>query len=466
MNGPEYNNRFGAGASSSFIDPFVLILMLITIVLTFVLPRKYVVIPLLLTIFLTPFGQQVYVFGVHLYVPRILILCGWIRIAFTKMSGKTEFVYGGFTPVDKVFLLWAILRATATCLEFMQVGAVINQGAFLWDSLGAFFLLRFLIRDEEDLTCVIKTFAFIAAVLAVTMLNERLRSQNLFGYIGGRLVPFVRDGAIRSQGSFEGPIPAGTFAATLLCLFTWLWLSRRAKVIGIVGVIAATIMVVTSASSTPLVTTIAAVVGIFMWPLRGRMRTVRWGIVILLISLHLVMKSPVWFLINHVDFVSGNSGYHRAMLIDMCVRHFWDWWLIGVQSTANWGWDMWDQANQFVSEAESGGLTTLICFILLVSRSFGRIGNARKLIAGDRDKEVMLWLLGTALFTYIVAFFGISCSDQLVFSWFATLALIAAGTASVLNTKAVPEVEPSPVLVGYRPRYASPSALSRTRVGS
>jgi hypothetical protein len=466
MNGPEYNNRFGAGASSSFIDPFVLILMLITIVLTFVLPRKYVVVPLLLTIFLTPFGQQVYVFGVHLYVPRILILCGWIRIAFTKMSGKTEFVYGGFTPVDKVFLLWAILRATATCLEFMQVGAVINQGAFLWESLGAYFLLRFLIRDEEDITRVIKTFAFIAAVLAFTMLNEKFRSENLFGFIGGRLAPFVRDGVIRSQGSFQGPIPAGTFAGTLLCLFTWLWLSRRAKVIGIGGLIAATIMVVTSASSTPLVTTIAAIVGISMWPLRGRMRTVRWGIVILLISLHLVMKSPVWFLINHVDFVSGNSGYHRAMLIDMCVKHFWDWWLIGVQSTANWGWDMWDQANQFVSEAESGGLATLICFILLMSRSFGRIGNARKLIDGDRDKEFMLWLLGAALFTYVVAFFGISCSDQLVYSWYTLLALIAAATASILQTKSVVAVEASAALVGSRPAYVPRPALSRTRVGS
>ena len=396
----------------------------------------------------------------------MLILFGWIRIGVAKISSRTELASGGFTSVDKIFLLWAILRATATYLEFLQVGAIVSQCGFLMDSLGGFFLLRFLIRDEEDVLRVTKTFAFIVAILALTMLNEKFRAQNLFGFIGGRLTPFVRDGAIRSQGAFEGPIPAGTFAATLLCLFVWLGQAGRSKLLGVVGVISAFVMVITSASSTPLVASMAAIAGIAMWPLRGKMRLVRWSVLILLVSLHLVMKSPVWFLINRVDFVSGNSGYHRALLIDMCINHFWDWWLIGVQSTASWGWDMWDQANQFVSEAESGGLATLICFVLILSRSFGRIGNARKLVDGDRKKEWMLWLLGVALFSYIVAFFGISYGDQLMFSWLTLLALISTATGSILQPKAV--VDDEVVVIGTRSQldYASSPVLSRTRLGS
>jgi hypothetical protein len=462
MNGPEFNNRFGAGANSSYIHPFVLILMIISVILMLILPRKYVVIPFLLTIFLTPFGQQVYVAGVHVFVPRILILVGWLRIIFTKMSSKTDFTSGGFTFVDKVFIFWAIFRATATYLEFLEVGAIINQCGFLWDSLGGFFLLRFLIRDDEDIVRVIKAFAFIVAVLSVVMLNEKFRAVNVFGYIGGRLTPFVRDGAIRSQGPFEGPIPAGTFAGTLLCLFVWLWQSRKTRIAGTIGLIAAGIMVVTSASSTPLLASIASGIGIVMWPLRGKMRAVRWGFAILLITLHLVMKAPVWFLINHVDFVSGNSGYHRALLVDMCIRHFWDWWLIGVQSTADWGWDMWDQANQFVSEAEGGGLATLICFILLISRSFGRLGKSRLLVNGDRKKEWMLWLLGAALFSHVVGFFGISYNDQSTFSWFALLALIASATA-ILELKPVADTEME--LAGVEPEleYSTSPVLSRNR---
>jgi hypothetical protein len=245
MNGPEYNNRFGAGASSSFINPFVLILMIIAVILMFVLPRKYVVVPFLVTIFLTPFGQQIYVGGVHVFVPRVLILFGWIRVIVLKLSSKTDLAEGGFTAVDKIFVLWAFLRAIATYLEFVEVGAIVNQCGFLIDTVGGFFLMRFLVRDEEDFARV-KTFACILAILSLTMLNEQFRAQNVFGFIGGRLNPFVRDGAIRSQGSFEGPIPAGTFAGTLLCLFLWLWQSKKSRFLAMVGVLGCTIMVVTN----------------------------------------------------------------------------------------------------------------------------------------------------------------------------------------------------------------------------
>ena len=439
------NLRYGGGTSGTALHPAVLVILIIAILLILLLPRKYVVVPFLLAIFLTPFGQQLYVGGVHLFIPRIVILFGWIRIVLTPRSSESGIASGGLTSVDKVFICWAIFRATATYLEFLEKGALVNQCAFLWDALGGFFVLRFLIREEEDILRVGKTFAFIVSLLAVTMLYERLHGLNPFGYIGGRLEPFVRDGSIRAQGPFTGPIPAGTFAATMLSLFVWLWQNGKSRIFACASVIGATVMVVTSASSTPLLAYLAVILGILMWPLRGKMRAVRWGIVLLLIGLQLVMKAPVWFLINHIDFVSGNSGYHRAMIIDMCVQHFWDWWLIGVKSTQDWGWDMWDQANQFVGEAESGGLATVVCFVLLVSRSFGRLGSARKLVAGDRKNEWFLWLLGVALFSYVISFFGISFSDQATTAWYAFLAVISAATAPILRGVPAQDQQPGAV---------------------
>ena len=126
-------------------------------------------------------------------------------------------------------------------------------------------------------------------------------------------------------------------------------------------------------------------------------------------------------------------------MIDQCVKHFSDWWLIGVKSTAVWGWDMWDQANQFTSVASGSGVVPLICFILMLSHAFGRIGSARKLVDGDRKKEWMLWLLGATLFSHVVAFFGISYNDQTLFSWFTLLALICAATAPILAKNFVSE---------------------------
>ncbi len=433
-NGPG-NLRIGGGSTESFLHPIVLVWMLIAIALIFLLPRKSVVVPLLLTLILAPFGQQIYVMGAHVFVGRILILCGWIRLCWTRMSSRTMIASGGFNPIDKIFLLWAIIRAAATFLEFQETQAAINQCGFLWDSVGGYFLLRFLVRDEEDVVRVIKTFAFIVSVLALTMTIEKVSHQNVFGFMGGRMISFVRDGAVRAQGPFTGPIPAGTFGATLLCLFVWLWRSGTSPFIGVIAVTGSVVMAVTSASSTPLIALPVGILAISFWPLRKEMRIVRWGIVGLLVSLQLAMKAPVWMLINHIDLVGGNSGYHRAMIIDQFVRHFGDWWLIGVQSTATWGWDMWDGANQFVAEGESGGLATLVCFVLLVSRSFRRLGTARTLARGDRKKEWLFWLFGGALFSHIVSFFGISFSDQSINGWFALLAMICAATAPIVAMK-------------------------------
>ena len=425
--------RLGGGAGSSSMHPFILLLMVVAVILILTLPRNYIVFPLLITIFLTPFGQQIYTGGVHFFVPRILILAGWIRIFAIKASSKTQLMEGGLTPVDTMFLAWVFCRVVATVMLFQDSSSVINQAAFIWDVIGGFFLLRFLIRDQEDIARTLKIFAGIVFFLSLVMINERIQNLNLFGFIGGRLIPFFRDGAIRSQASFAGPIPAGTFAATLICAFIWMWSSGTARLLGILGTVGALIMIGTSASSTPVLALTGAIVAILMWPMRSHLRQVRWGIAILLLSLHLLMKAPVWMLINHVDIIGGNSGFHRAMLIDGLVTHFNEWWLVGVKTTKYWGWDMWDQADQFVLEGESGGLATLICFVWLIKRMFSQLGTARKAADGVSQRW-FFWLLGSTLFSHVVSFFGISFSDQSVYAWFALLAIISLATRSVPET--------------------------------
>jgi hypothetical protein len=186
------------------------------------------------------------------------------------------------------------------------------------------------------------------------------------------------------------------------------------------------------------------------------MQIVRWGFVVMLIALHLVMKAPVWFLIARADLIAGSSGYHRAMLIDLCVRHFSDWWLIGTNAAGTWDWDMWDTSNQFVQEAESGGLLTFICFVMIVARSFNKLGKARKIVANDPQQERFMWFLSIALFTNCILFFGISYFDHTKIMWFALLAIIAAATAPILATQTIPhpaaELYPSPL----KPAFPTP----------
>jgi hypothetical protein len=464
--------RFGGGSTETLLHPVVLVMMIIAILAMLALPRKHLVVPLLLFTFLIPGGQGVFIAGLHIYVLRIVLLCAWMRVAYVKLSSETNVVSGGFNSIDKVFALWAICHSIAFVLLYREMGAVVNQASFLYDVFAAYFLLRFLVQDEEDIRRVIKVFAVIAAIVAISMINEKFRDQNWFGYLGGvPIVPGLREGAIRAQGPFAISILAGAFGATLLPLFFWLWKDGKSRLLALAGMAAATIITVTSASSTPLLAYVAGIFAICLWPVRRNMRVIRWGLVIALVTLHLIMKGPVWFLINHIDLVAGNSGYHRALLIDQFFKHFSDWWLVGTASSPDWGPDMWDTANAYVQEGIVGGLLAFIFFISVISRSFAALGKARKAVEGDPRSEWSIWLLSAALFAHVVAYFGISYFDHTEIAWFALLAIISAATFPILATKASPADRTDLALGGppFDYRYPSPATSPRdglvSRVG-
>jgi hypothetical protein len=459
---------YGGGLNASVIHPAVLIAMILSIILIFVLPRRFIVIPVLLMTFLSSWGQQIYIAGVHLFVPRILILVALVRVAFINPNSPKSRFAGGWSPLDTIFVLWLIFRATTFIILFHgDSGAIIYEGGFIWDVLGGYILLRLLIQTEDDIVRVVEVFAVVALVCGVAMINEKLRGQNVFGYLGSLpITSEIREGSIRAQGPFAHPILAGTFGVTLVPLFWWLWHSKKTKLFAILGFIGSTLMMLTCASSTPLFGYLACFIGLAFWPFRNRMRLFRWGVALVLIALHLVMKAPVWFLIARVDLIAGNSGYHRAELIDQCIRHFSDWWLIGTNASGTWGFDMWDLSNQFVAEAETGGILTFICFVLIISRSFSRIGNARKIAENQKDtkQEWFMWFLGISLFAHIVSYFGISYYDNVKIYWCAFLAIVVAATAPLLATQKVqvevPQILKQPKL-RTSPAYRLPTVQSR-----
>lgn len=422
------NFRFGGGLADTMLHPLVAVAMLITIVLIFCSPRKYIIVPFLLTIFLSPYAQCVVVGGVHFFVSRILILAGVVKLAVAKPSPSGSRFAGGFNGIDRAFACCAVCSTLTFVLLYMETPALVNKLGGLLDALGGYFFLRFLIQGWEDVRRTIKVFALIAVVVAVCMLIERLAFRNIFGLLGGvGLFPAVRDGQIRAQGPFEVYVTAGAFGATLLPLFAWLWTSGGAKIAAVLGIISSTIITVTSYTSTAEVAYAAGIAALCFWPLRKQMRWIRWGLVITLVGLHLVMKAPVWALIARVDLTGSSSGYHRFMILDNCIRHFSSWWLLGVKDYDTWGWDMFDVGNEYVVYAETGGLISLIFFLAVISRSFGKLGTARKWIAGDRKQEWFLWSLGAALFAHVMAYFGISYFDQVKFAWYVLLAMVSAG---------------------------------------
>jgi hypothetical protein len=437
----EFNQRdLGHGASDTVLHPVVAIALVIAIAMMLWRPRKYSIAPLLLCTYLIPRGQEVLFLGAHLYVCRILVLTGFLRAKLGKFQ-----VAGGWNVLDKLFFAWASYRTFAMIVTNWPNDLMANLN-FLVTALCAYFFFRCLFRTENDVITAMKTLAVAAVVLGASMVYESYTHVNPFGtYLGGApTAPSLRDGIVRAQATFGHSILAGCFGATLIPLFFWLW-KKEVRTHAVAGIVGSTLMVLTAHSSTPVLAYVAGVLGLLLWPVRRSMKAVRWGIMIAFAALAIVMNAPVWFLIAHINVIGGSGGYDRALLIDNCLRHIKDWWIIGTNQNGNWGYDMWDMSNQFVAEAESGGILTLICFIAIISKCFGRLGSVRKRVIPK--EQWLFWCLGSTMLANIFAFFGVAYWDETQIWWFAFLAIICAVTVPPA-VKTLPKAVPAATAAG------------------
>jgi len=328
--------------------------------------------------------------------------------------------------------------------------------------------LRFLIRDEKDVLQAIRTVACIAVVVAVIMTFEQATGKNPFyAYLGGANANLYgsaieRVDKFRATGCFGHPNLAGTFGAISLPLFVGLWWKDKSnRRIAAMGMAATAIIAWASGSSTALLGFGGGLIALCLWPIRRWMRPLRWSIVLVLVCLHIAMKSPVWHLITRIDLTGGSSSYHRYAILNQCILHFSDWWMMGTKYYADWGWDMWDLGNQYVAIADTSGLIPLLAFLAIIVLGFRQVGKAWRTARGNRKQELFFWATGAALFANVVAFFGISYFDQTIVAWYGLLAMICVASAYGARSKKTKSADPEPATVELSPLCAGQDALPR-----
>jgi hypothetical protein len=381
---------------------------------------------------LIPIDQVLLVGGVHFPMLRMLALFGLLRSLWGKFHKNEPIFSGGMNGIDKAIIALGLLTLIDGLLLWRAWAQLVFQLGNLLTAFGAYFLLRYLIRDSDDVKHAIRILAGVAAVVAMFMAYEKFTGVNLLhSMLGGARVDVlgsdvIRDGIFRAAGPFNHPILAGTFGGILLPLFVGLWWKAKAdRKYAALGIVACCVIPFAASSSTALFGFLGGIIGLCFWPLRRRLRLIRWTVLIILISLHMAMKAPVWHLISRIDLTGSSSSYHRFQLINQCIINFWDWVLVGTKSYANWGWDMWDLCNQYVAIADQSGLIPLLCFLTVIVLGFKYLGKARRSTT-DRTQQLFIWALGATLLANVVAFIGVSYFDQTIVAWYALLAMIPA----------------------------------------
>lgn len=408
-------------------------------ILTLILPRRSAFLPIIIAACYITQGQQVVVASLHFTIIRILILFACARLIIRREISTIK-----FNSIDKTLILWVISGFIIYTLSRWTLEAFINRLGFAFDAIGLYFIFRFLIKDLNEINVIIKKMAIIIVPLGLAMLFEKYTGKNIFSIFGGIPADTIidLDGRLRCQGAFRNPILAGTFGATWAPLLISLWWKKGAdRLVASIGFIGATIIMLTAESSGPLLAYITGIIGLAVWPLRNHMRVLRWGILFAVISLHLIMKTPVWFLISRLSYLTGGHGWHRSYLIDQAIAHFNEWWLFGTNYTAHWmpnslavDLNRADITNQYIAEGISGGLVTMILFIAIIIYCFKSLGwTLRANQDQPKVNRITLWAMGSSLGSHVVVFFSIAYFDQIIVFWYLLLAMIATISVKITN---------------------------------
>ncbi len=413
---------------TTYVNGFGLGLALLMGLLMLFLPRRHALLPAVALICFETMGQRVMIGGLNFTMIRLLLVFGAVRVLC-----RGEASLRGAAPLDRAILWYVLCSIVAYTLLWKTTDAFVNRLGMAYDALGLFFLFRVLVRDLDDIRAALRHLARCVIVLGACMLVEKSTGHNPFAALGGvEPITVVRDGTLRCQGPFAHPILAGTFGGAMVPLFLGLKSQGRGDTLLVAGGLAAALAVVVCAgSSGPLVATVVSVLGWWMFALRRHMRLVRRALFATVVVLHLVMQAPVWFLLGRMTVFDGSTGFHRSILIDHTVHHFADWALVGVHSTGDWGYHMFDVTNTYVVQAVQGGLATLLLFVLVLVRGFSAAGGAvQRWGDGHRDQQRLAWALGCALLFHAVNFVSVFYFDQNIVVWYLVLAMLA--TCSLL----------------------------------
>jgi hypothetical protein len=342
------------------------------------LPRHWAPLPLLAGACYMTLGQGINLGPLAFTVIRILVVVGVMRVVF-----RNERIAGGMNGLDKgmvVFAVWAVISSV-----FHDSGTdgspLVFRLGLAFNTCGIYFLIRVFCQSFDDVVHLMKIVGILLVPVALEMLVEQVTARNMFSYLGGVPdSPAIRDGRLRAQGPFTHSILAGTVGAVSFPFMVGLW--RDYRRIALAGGMACLVIVVSCASSGPIMSLLAAGFALIMWRYKHLTRAARYAAVAGYIALDIVMKAPAYFLIARANIVGGSTGFHRAELIHQAINHIGEWWLGGTDYTRHWmptgvSWspNHTDITNYYIKMGVVGGLPLMILLMVLFWIGFVYVGK-------------------------------------------------------------------------------------------
>lgn len=396
-------------------------------------PRRWALLGMMSGVFFLTQGHSVNLAGLNLYPLRFLEAA-----AFARVLARGEFLNLRFNRIDWSLILFYTYGAAVWTLRSSESAA--QQIASAVDPILCYLVFRTFLAELADLQWFLRAFVVLLVPYTLLVFLERLTGQSSFAIVGITDPLYVRNGVPRCQGGFRHAILLGSVAAAFLSLYASLCLSRRRRLVDLLGAGLCGALVVLTNSSGPLTSIAAASLGWLAWPLRRSMQSIRRTSVLIVFAVALFMNAPVWYLPFKISALIGGGGFHRGALMDRAWQDLGNWWLVGMDMKETIHWFPYlhdvvggaDITNQFIVYGLRAGLPALALSALPLVFAFKRLGYAlatQRASAGhDDSNELLYWGIGVSLFVHVVSWLGVAYFDQSWAVW--VLHLAGANSAS------------------------------------
>lgn len=394
----------------NMVHPFAGFIFLVSFIWAFCAPRKYLIWPIIMiACFVSP-AQRFAILGLDFHFLRAISLIMLIRVLLLRDLKDVKL---GKADLAMVGLVTMIILCT---LARSGVSPAMSMGGKMIEPFALYFIGRALVRTLEDVRYMLLGISIIGIPVAVSFTVEQYTRYNFFSLFGG--IPemtVIRDGKLRSQGSFVHPITAGVFWASFAPMFISQIFARQKDVlfvlIGWVGFIVCVVCALMTNSSTSIAGLLIGVVGWCFFRYRMSLRKIFWVCFFIGAILHVGSTSGLHGLIfTRISFVSGSTGYHRYMLFEGFFNNVQKWLVMGTNSRM-FNRSYVDITNHYIMMGLDGGIIALFLQLALIVMAFKAVGRAIKK-ATNRADSLLIFGIGVSFLTAVTSFTAVYSNGE------------------------------------------------------
>jgi hypothetical protein len=360
--------------------------------------------------------------------------------------------------LDKLIIVSMVVYAAALSMTTPFEEWLENRLGFVMDTAFAYFVVRLVLVNRQQMTTVIKALGVVVVFLAVHGVVETFTGWSIYKGLGvycpwatGKGMEYqTRYGLNRSMGPSGETIMFGLTFAALMPLFWMLrhepppW-GRRSYFL----VAAAIVGVGSTVSSGPYMALIITLICLALERAKALVKPALVMIIIGCVFIEIVSNRHVYYVIG--DFtMDPESAWYRARLIDVAVDKLPEYWKYGY-GFGDPGWGPYidgrnrsDGVNDYIVQAVLYGIGGLIAYVSVLTAAL--CGVVLRYRAGASSwLQSSIWALMASMVGLMTAFWSVSLFGQTISLLYVLLGLFGAFALDpvVARPATVTETRPS-----------------------